>query len=338
MKHITLLAIEGSNLSSLDQPRRAFLEVNRFLEQQNQSPAFQVQTAGLHATVELDQGLFTIHPDIQIQQLHHTDLIIIPSCEVHDIAHTLQRNQEYIPWLKAQYANGSEIASLCLGTFLLAATGLLRGKTCATHWQAIPLFQQWFSDIQVVTDRILTDESGLYTSGGAFSSANLIVYLIEKFIGHEAAIHCVKLFQVDMDRHSQSPFMIFQGYKHHADETVKKAQAFIEQYYAQRISIFQLCETFAISRRNLERRFKQATGYTVGAYIQRVRMEAARKKLENSLCTIYEVMYDVGYQDHKAFREAFKKITGLSPLQYRNRYGKHWFAPSQGQIAGDQLN
>jgi transcriptional regulator GlxA family with amidase domain len=337
MKQITLLAIEGSNLGSLDHPRRAFLTVNSWLQQHHQPAAFIVKTIGLHTSVQLDQGLYSIHPEVLIHEPHHADLIIIPAFGG-DIADTLQRNHAFIPWLIAQHAAGAEIASLCLGTFLLAATGLLDNKLCVTHWQAIPLFRNLFPRVRVTTDRILTDEAGLYTGGGAFSSANLMVYLIEKYAGHEAAMHCARVFQIDLNRQSQSPFMIFHPQKNHADEAVRQAQEYIEQHYAQPITVSQLCQLLALSRRSFERRFKQATGFTVGGYIQRVRMEAAKKKLESEATLVNEVMYAVGYQDHKAFREAFKKITGLSPLQYRNRYGKDWYRSAHDPMMDHELN
>lgn len=169
---------------------------------------------------------------------------------------------------------------------------------------------------------MITDEQGIYTSGGAFSAANLVLYLIEKYAGREAAIHCAKLFQIDMDRHSQSPFIIFRGQKDHLDEPVKKAQEFIEKNYHKRITVDQLTDMLALSRRNFERRFKKATANTTVEYIQRVKVEAAKKSFEKSSRNVSEVMYDVGYSDTKAFRTVFRKITGLSPIEYRNKYNR----------------
>jgi transcriptional regulator GlxA family with amidase domain len=125
-----------------------------------------------------------------------------------------------------------------------------------------------------------------------------------------------------MERDSQASFIIFQGQKSHEDEQVKKAQEFIESNYTERTTVEQLAGMLAVGRRSFERRFKKATSNTVNEYIQRVKIEAAKKELESSRKSVYEVMYEVGYNDNKAFRSTFKKITGLSPLEYRNKYNK----------------
>ena len=321
MKHIIILATTGSNLGSIDNPRRAFLTVNEYLKNKGKDPLFTVQIAGCSKEVKLANGIYTVHPDIEIKNVKKTGLIIIPAFEG-DVKTGLEQNKNLIPWIIQQYMKGSEIASLCVGAFLLAATGLLDGKNCSTHWRAFDEFRNIFPDVNLVTDKIMTDENGIYTSGGAFSSANLILYIIEKYAGREAAIHCSKTFQVDIDRHSQSPFIIFEGQKDHQDEHIKKAQEFIEKNVNERISVNQLASILAIGRRNLERRFKKATDNSLVEYMQRVKVEAAKQRFETSDDNVNEVMYNVGYNDPKAFRTTFKRYTGLSPVNYRNKYNK----------------
>jgi transcriptional regulator GlxA family with amidase domain len=243
-----------------------------------------------------------------------------------DLGKAIEQNKDFIPWIVNQYKQGAEVASLCVGVFLLASTGLLNGKKCATHWLAANLFKQMFPDINLLEDKIITDENGIYSSGGAYSSLNLILYLVEKYTGRDIAILCSKAFQIDIHRNSQSPFTIFIGQKEHEDESIKKAQEFIESNFQNKITVDQLASMLALSRRNLERRFKKATANTVVEYIQRVKIEAAKKNLENGRKNINEVMYDVGYNDTKAFRTTFKRFTGLSPIQYRNRYNREMIA------------
>ncbi|MGH2643641.1 MAG: GlxA family transcriptional regulator [Chitinophagaceae bacterium] len=321
MKHITILATPGNNLGSIDNPRRAFLSVNEYLKEKGEEPLFKVQIAGCTKEIPLDSGICTLHADVEIKDLKKTDLIIIPAYEG-DIEKGVAEGLPLIPWIVKQYKNGAEIASLCVGAFLLASTGLLNGRSCSTHWRASNTFKKQFPEVQLVTDKVITDEHGIYTSGGSFSSANLILYIIEKYAGREVAIYCSKMFQVDLDRQSQSPFIIFQGQKDHDDEPVKQAQEFIEKNYQEKISVDEITSVVALSRRNLERRFKKATTNTVVEYIQRVKIEAAKKFFESSYKNINEVMYDVGYNDTKAFRNVFKRITGLSPVEYRNKYNK----------------
>jgi transcriptional regulator GlxA family with amidase domain len=179
-----------------------------------------------------------------------------------------------------------------------------------------------FPEVGLVTEKIITDEQGIYSSGGAFSYLNLILYLIEKYAGRDIAVLSAKVFAIEIDRDSQSPFIIFQGQKEHEDEPIKKAQVFIEKNFQDKITVDQLASMFALGRRNLERRFKKATSNTVVEYIQRVKIEAAKMNLEKLRENVNEVMYNVGYTDPKAFRTTFKRITGLSPIEYRNKYNR----------------
>lgn len=321
MKHISIIAMPAGNLGSIDNPRRAFHFVNDYCRQRGLAPLFKVQVVGLEPEVPMGGGLYTIHADTTIQKIKKTDLIVIPAIDG-DITKGLATGKAFIPWIVARHRQGTEVASLCMGAFLLAATGLLNGKSCSTHWKAANMFRKQFPEVELLTDKVITDENGVYTSGGSFSAANLILYIIEKYAGRETAIECSKMFQVDMDRQSQSPFIIFQGQKDHEDEPVKQAQDFIEQNYQEKITVDSLSNLLALSRRNLERRFKKATDNTVVEYIQRVKIEAAKKYFETSSRNVNEVMFDVGYNDTKAFRTVFKKITGLSPLAYRSKYNR----------------
>lgn len=321
MKHISILVPEGAILGSLEGSRQLMTQVNEFFKVKGQQPLFKVQLVGLSKETKLSGGLFTVNTDVTIKDVDRTDLIIIPALDG-EITSALEINRDFVPWIVKQYKNGSEVASLCLGAFLLASTGLLKGRKCATHWMATNTFRQMFPDVDLVTEKIITDEQGIYSSGGAFSYLNLILYLIEKYAGRDIAILAAKVFAIEIDRESQSPFTIFQGQKSHEDESIKKAQEFIEANFQEKITVDQLASMFAIGRRNFERRFKKATSNTISEYIQRVKIEATKKGLETSMKTINELMYDVGYNDTKAFRTVFKKITGISPIDYRNKYNK----------------
>jgi transcriptional regulator GlxA family with amidase domain len=177
-------------------------------------------------------------------------------------------------------------------------------------------------EIEIKADRLITAEHGIYTNGGAFSFLHLMLFLVEQYFDRETAIYCSKIFQIDMDRTSQSPFYIFQQQKTHGDEMVEQAQAYIEKNLGARISFEALSLKLATSRRNFDRRFIKATGNTPVEYLQRVKVEVAKSNLERGRKTIYEVMEEVGYSDEKAFREVFRKITGMSPLEYKERFSK----------------
>ena len=123
-----------------------------------------------------------------------------------------------IDWIEKQYKDGAEIASICTGAFMLASSGLLDGKSCSTHWAAADNFRSMFPKVNLQTDKLITDENGIYTNGGAYSFLNLMIYLVEKYYDRQTAIFCSKVFQIEMDRQSQSAFAIFTGQKLHGDE------------------------------------------------------------------------------------------------------------------------
>ncbi|MEO5978178.1 MAG: helix-turn-helix domain-containing protein [Chryseolinea sp.] len=321
MKHISILIPNGAILGSLEGSRQLLTQVNQFFKMKGADPIFKVQLVGLTQETKLCGGLFTANPDLLINEVEKTDLIIIPAVDG-DIEQAIENNKDFLPWIVEHHNKGAEVASLCLGAFILASTGLLNGKRCATHWMAENTFRKMFPEVTLVTEKVITDEHGLYSSGGAFSYMNLILYLIEKYAGREMSILAAKVFAIEIEREDQLSFIIFQGQKDHPDDQIRKAQEFIENNFKEKITVDQLASKFAIGRRNLERRFKKATSNTVVEYIQRVKMEAAKMNLESSRENVNEVMYKVGYTDTKAFRNTFKRITGLSPLQYRTKYNR----------------
>lgn len=320
MKHISILTPYGNaSLVNIEGTYQIFEQVNNLLVQQGKEPLFRPELVGLSFVTKHSGGLFTVNPQRHPHEILKTDLIIIPA--IHgDQEEAFKLNKDFVPWIKAQYSGGAEIASLCLGAFFLASTGLLDGRKCATHWLHAAEFVKRFPQVDLVDDKILTDENGIYTSGGAYSYLNLLLYLIEKYAGREMAILISKAFMIDMNKASQSPFIIFDGQREHEDLVVRKVQDFIELNFREKMNVELIAEKFALSRRSLERRFKKATTNTIAEYIQRVKIEAAKKELESGTKNVNEVMYLVGYIDVKAFRNTFKKYTGISPVQYRGKF------------------
>lgn len=321
MKNVSILVPETAVIEAAADPHYMFKAVNQFLLAMGKEPLFNVQLVAINKEVKLENSLFTVHIDKQLKDVQQTDLIFIPAISG-DMTTALGLNKELVPWIAEQYNKGAEVASLCIGAFLLASTGLLNGKKCSSHWNAANEFRQMFPLVELVDGSIITEENGIYSSGGANSYWNLLLYLVEKYTDRDTAILASKYFAVDIDRKSQSAFMLFKGQKNHDDELILLAQEFIETNYADKIAVDMLAGKFAIGRRSFERRFKKATGNTVVEYMQRVKIEAAKRSFESSRKNINEVMFDVGYTDTKAFRTVFKKITGLTPIEYRNKYNK----------------
>lgn len=322
MKHISILIPEGDcSLVNVQGSHQILSEVNSVLARAGKPPMFKIQLVGIKKENPMINGLFSIRPDVLIGEVEHTDLIIIPAV-FGDKQKVIENNKPFMPWLIQQYKQGAGIATYCIGAFLLASTGLLNGKKVATHWVEAENFRQMFPDVELMPDKIITDEHGIYTSGGAYSWLNLVLYLIEKFAGRDMAIVCSKLFEIQIERNSQSAFMIFNPQKLHEDDVIKQVQEYIEKNYEERISVDDLAMKFGLSRRNLERRFRKVTYNSIVEYLQRVRIEAAKQTLERNRENVNEAMYKAGYNDIKAFRTTFKKLTGLSPLEYRNKYSR----------------
>lgn len=321
MKHVSILVPESAVLAAIGDPRYMFTAVNQFLESAGKPALFDIQLVGRSKAIQLNDGVFTVHTDRLLDEVKKTDLIFIPALSG-DMKTALEINKDLIPWIIGQYKNGAEVASLCVGAFLLASTGLLKGRQCSTHWLYANEFRAMFPDVELVDAGIITEEQGIYSSGGAASYWNLLVYLVEKYTDRETAILASKFFAIEIDRKSQSAFVIFQGQKEHEDEEIKQAQSYVEQHFQDKITVDQLADLCAVGRRSFERRFKKATNNTVTEYVQRVKMEAAKRSFETSRKNISEVMFDVGYTDTKAFRDVFKKVTGLTPIEYRNKYNK----------------
>lgn len=320
MKQLIILVPSGeNNLSSIVGAYKFFSRANARWKEKGREPLFQIRLAGQSKRVSYYENRFSARPDMDIRDVKRADLIIVPSLN-HNYQQAIRSNQRIIPWLETQYQSGAAIASICTGAFLLAAAGLLDGRSCSTHWSAADQLHRLFPTVRLQADRLVTEEKGIMTNGGAYSFLHFLLYLIEKYYDRETAVYCAKVFQVDMDRQSQSPFMIFSGQKQHDDELIQKAQAYIESHPADHFSMDGLSKKLAIGRRHFDRRFIRATGHTPVEYFQRVRIETAKKALERGRKTVREVMFAAGYSDAKAFREVFKKITGMTPQAYRVQY------------------
>ena len=318
---VSVFAPEYGVTEAVSPPFRTFNTANEFLIAFGKKPVFEVEYVGLHEYVPANNGEYTIKTDRLLKDVTETDLLIIPPT-FGDTTKGVQANIEAIPYFKKLHANGSSIASLCIGAFLLAETGLLNGKKCSTHWAYINEFRERYPDVEVEDGAIITEHDNIYSSGGASSLWNLLLYLVEKFTDRETAIMISKYFALDIGRENQSQFAIFRGQRNHVDTGIQEVQNFIEKNYFDRITIDSLASLINTGRRTFERRFKEATNNTPIAYIQRVRIEAAKKFFEASRKNVSEIMFDVGYTDTKAFREIFKKITGLTPIEYRNKFAR----------------
>lgn len=322
MKQVTFLLADGVlKPSCLFGAIEVFEKANEFYVNKGQRPFYDIQLAGVNLQQKLLNISFSLQGLKDITAVSKTDVIILPSFDSRD-DFAIRSSREALEWVTAQYKEGAEVASLCTGAFLLAATGLLKGQSCSTHWKAEVPFRKLFPELKLATDKIITDHKGLYTAGGAVSSLNLMLYLVEKYNGREVALYCAKILQIDIERNSQSPFIVFEGLKEHPDMEIRSVQEYIENNIEEKVTVDYLADRCAMNRVNFSRRFKRATKISPVDYIQRVKMEAAKRGLESGRKNINEIMYGVGYTDVKAFRTIFKKVAGITPLEYRSKFSR----------------
>jgi transcriptional regulator GlxA family with amidase domain len=321
MKHVSMVVPKGHVvLGSIAGPVMIFNWANEVLEGQGMAPAYHIDVVGAEDEKQTDHGVFAVRPNKRFAQLDRTDLVLIPAFAGNPLD-SVAKNPEAIAWIRSMHAQGAEVASMCTGAFLLAATGLLDGQRCTTHWAAADLFRRSFTSVDLRVERIVTDENGFYSSGGAFSYLSLVMHLLEKFNGPDMAVLAAKTYEVEMGRKSQAIFSVFQGMKDHGDASVLKAQELMEERYAEPLSMEAIAAELALSARNFNRRFKEATALTPLDYLQRVRIEVAKRRLENG-ANVSEAMYASGYSDDKSFRSIFKRSTSMSPVSYRARYAR----------------
>lgn len=308
-------------IEAITPPFRTFNTANEFLATSGKRPIFEVEYVGLTEYVSASGGEYMVKTGRLLKDLPETDLLVIPPTFGNPEL-GIQANAEAIPFFRALHQKGASLASLCAGAFLLAETGLLNGRKCSTHWAHIAAFKERYPQVEVEDGAVITEHDNIYSSGGASSLWNLILYLVEKFSDRETAVMISKYFAIDIGRDSQSQFAIFKGQRDHNDQGIRQVQDYIEKNYEERITVEELAALMLVGRRTFERRFKEATNNTPLEYIQRVRIEAAKKFFEASRKNVSDVMYDVGYSDTKAFRDVFKKVTGLTPIEYRNRFAR----------------
>lgn len=321
MKRVALLLHEDVYASSIGGVLDLFADANDCLQEGGKPPVFALELVG--------DRIKNIQLDVPAQFLCYTtmdkiqqpDLIIIPGFKG-DARTILKKYDTVVTWIREMRRQGVEIASMCTGSLFLAEAGLLDGKAATSHWAMAEEMRTRYPSVNVASDRIITDQEGIYTSGGGFSALKLILYLVEKFCGRQIVLDVSKRLSIDIDYISQAHFAVFAGQRKHADEDILRSQTFIEQNYAANISIDQVSSLCNMGKRNFIRRFKAATNNTPIEYLQRVRVEAAKKALENEDCGLDDLMVRAGYEDIKAFRLIFKRITGLSPRDYRKKYAR----------------
>lgn len=320
MKNIALVLPYDYKLLSVAAILDVFETVNLSCVQQKKEAAFRITVVQTPEQLNVFGKSFHGYPVRSLKAKLYADIVLIPSFTTTDIMRTLGENEAYLPWLRKQYQSGAEIASFCTGAYLFAASGLLNGKLATTHMDACPRFIISFPMVFVKPGRTVTIDDRCYTSGGSTSQFHLLIFLIQKYCGNETAVSISKIFAIDLDRYQQSYFSTFRPDYSHNDDLVRKIQQRIDADYLNISTIEEVIKKMPASRRNIVRRFKQATRVTPIEYLQQTRIEASKKILVQSDKNINEIVFETGYNDPKSFRKIFLKYVGMSPKEYRKKF------------------
>ena len=262
---------------------------------------------------------FDITCTTTLETVEDVDVVIVPAM-VGNFSLLIKDHAPFIEWMKSQYQKGTALCSTCSGAFFVAATGHLDGKEATTSWFASNDFRSLFPNVKLMDEKIIVDNGTIITGGATMSFQNLCIYLIEKYYGAEIGNYASKMFLVEKGKSSQLTYAIFSAQKEHKDAEILKSQHFIEQNAAEKLVISTLAKHSAMAERTFIRRFKNATGNMPSEYIQRVKVELAKKLLENDKNSVSEICYKTGYEDQSYFRNVFKKYTGLTPVDYKKQF------------------
>lgn len=318
---LTILITKGQRLLSLAALVDVFETVNRFLQEEGADMQFDIRFTGSSKASELPAA-YQQYPYSTADACNDfSDYVFIPAFSSDQMPQAVHQNLDLLPFLISQHQRGASLISLCTGSFLLAAGGLLDGKQATTHVEASDRFAQSFPRVRLQPHAVVTQDGKIFTSGGATSSFHAKLYIIQQACGREMAIRVAKTFAIDMDRTNQLYFDHFRPALSDEDELVRAVQIAINQKYSELKNVEEALEEIPSSRRNLIRRFKSATGMTPIRYLQKTKIEAAKNQLEKTNKDILSVMLDSGYNDMKNFRQLFKSFTGLTPKDYRDKYG-----------------
>jgi len=329
MIDVTILFLDQTFCSTAVGPMEVFRHAGalwNILTGTEPVPRFRVTTASVDGHAVRCDGSLDIHPDLAINAVRRADLIFIPTTGL-SLEDVVERNAPVIPWMRRWQRRGAAIASVCSGVGLIAASGMLDGKRATTHWALAERFREMYPRVKWMPELMVTEDRGFYCGGGVLAALDLSLFLVEKFCGHEVAMQTAKALLIETPRAWQAGFAIVPLKTEHNDESISSAQEWLHENFQKTFSLDVPAQRVGMSLRNFVRRFKQATGDSPLMYLQKLRIAAAKRLLENDHRSIQQVSVGVGYQDVAFFRNLFQRHTGVSPSAYRQRFGV------QGQAA-----
>lgn len=319
---VTILFLEGGHASTAAAPLEVFRDAGvlwNVLRDEPPAPRFRVRSASIGGRPVRPDAPYRIQPDLALDAVGATDLVFVPSAGL-GLEALLARNAPVIEFLRRAHADGARIAAVCSGVALPAAAGILDGRRATTHWGLAPAYRARFPQVDWHPEALVTECDDVYCGGGVHAAHDLALYLVEKLCGHAVAVECAKSLLLDMPRVCQTGFDLLPMAARHEDAAIRRAEDWIHRHCREAFRFEALAREVGLSPRQFIRRFKAATGLASIDYLQRLRVRAAQRLLEEGHAGVQEVGRTVGYEDAAFFRALFRRHTGLGPAAYRRRF------------------
>lgn len=249
-----------------------------------------------------------------LPDVNEGDTIVVPGFPLHN----LPADGKLVPWLREAASSGARIASVCTGSFLLGAAGLLDDKRCTTHWRRLGELQERYPRAQVMSDRLFVEDGQLITSAGIAAGIDMTLSIIEKDAGALVASAVAREMVIYIRRDgAQRQESVYLDYLDHLNPVIHHIQQHIAQHPERSESLDTLARRFNMSARNLSRLFRKATGISVNDFRSKVRVERARMLLHNPAMTVEQVAGMCGFADARQLRRLLRKRFGRPATELR---------------------
>lgn len=287
------------------------------------APPFSIEIVGESVgPLDLASGV-PVNVQREVGTIDVTDIVIVPSLVLGREGWTKGRYPRLVEWVGAMHARGAVLCSACSGIFLLAETGLFDGRDATVHFVYARTFAEAFPDVPIHPERVLTiagTREELVSSGASSSWHDMVLHLIARYAGSTAAQEVARMFALQWHHDGLAPYIVFEGNTEHGDSEIMHAQKWLAQHFSVANPVDEMIKRSRLAQRTFKRRFVQATGLTPIGYVQRLRIEDAKRRLERTDAPVEEISWRVGYEDPAFFRRLFKRTTGIAPGAYRRRF------------------